>query len=124
MARSQFVPDYFKIPKLNKKINILESIKNMKLLLTFNQLMKFEGEVAMILIFDEDSIEIPTLLSYCNYFKIKIFVLDQQDIKEIKSQIKHAQMVCIPKVCDYLKEIENSVLKSDFEETFCKISIE
>lgn len=124
MARTHFVPDYFKIVKLNKKMNLLEIIQNTKLPLTFNQLMKFENEIAIVFIFDENSIEVPCLFSFCNYFKIKIFAVSQSDVNEVKSVIKHAQMICIPKDCPDIKSIEEKIQNSNFEQSFCRISID
>lgn len=113
MARSEFIPQYFKIEKLSKKISLLETIKNLKIPLTYNQLMKFDGKIDLIFIFDEKSIEIPSLLSFCHYFKIKIFILGDEDINEIKLEIKHAQMVCIPNGCSLIKSIEDSIANLD-----------
>lgn len=124
MARSLFTPEYFKIKKLNKKTNIWSYVKNCKIPLTFNQLMKFEGPVDTIFIFNENSIEVPCLLSFCHYFKIKIFILNHEDINEIKSEIKHAQMICIPSDNLALKEIEQTIMEQDIEQTFYKISLD
>jgi hypothetical protein len=139
MARGEFTPDYFKIRKLSQKINISRAInaslaesanntseqRNIKILYTFNQLMKYNGEIAYVFVFDENSIEIPCLMSFCKYFKISLFVLNSQDISEIKNEIKFATMVCIPKdlnlETEFIKGIENEMV--EIEHSFCKIAL-
>ena len=125
MARSEFIPEYFKIKKISKKINILKSISNLKIPFTFNQLMKFNEDISVIFIFNENSIEIPCLLSFCKYFKISLFLLNSEDINEIKSEINYSTMVCVPKRFTdcILKNMEDINTIEDIENSFCQISL-
>lgn len=123
MAHSSFTPDYFKIQKINGKIHLFEAIKDENLPLTFNQLMKYDGAIETVFIFNEDAVEVPALLSYCHYFKVKIFLLATEDIKDIKSEIKFAQMMCIPQGSPASIVISKKLLGLDFQDAFCKVSI-
>lgn len=91
-------PNLFKIKQLQQKIGLAEILKNGpkdEVIVTFNQLMKRNDKIEFIFIFDENSIEIFPLISYCNYFNIQMYKLDEEETKEIKEVIKYTQMVCI-----------------------------
>ncbi len=111
MAMLTFEPRFFKVLELKKKINIAnlfnKTTENAKMPVTFNQLMKSKDEFSYIFIFDEKSIEIPSLVSFCNYFHIKLFKLCSEDIKEMKNIINYSQMVCVP--VKLSEEIENEI---------------
>lgn len=96
MAHTKFESNFFKILEVKEKLNLAKILENTQIPVTFNQLMKSNSKFSYIFIFDEKSIEIPTIISFCNYFSIKLYKAHIDDIKEMKNLIKYSQMVCIP----------------------------
>lgn len=108
MSRGNFTPEYFKIKELKESTGVINLMKKHKIPVTFNQMMKTEAEILYIFVFDDNSVEIPLLLTFCHYFKIKMFKLCKSEIKEIKEMVKHSQLVCITKDCPGIEDFESS----------------
>lgn len=120
MLKNSFDPSFFKLVKLNRPIGITKLIENNRIPVTFNQLMKTTAKFSYIFIFDENSIEIPMLISFCRYFEIKLCKLSQEDVNEVKKIIKHARMVCIPCSVD---GVQQAVEATGISEAMCNIKI-
>lgn len=126
MGHTVFEPQFFKIAELKEKIHIAQFIENTKVPVTFNQLMKSEDSFAHIFIFDEKSIEVPSLVAFCHYFNIKLHKLCSDDIREMKNKIKHSQMVCIPNAFSELEKLNDMLEKvktMKITEDICRIKI-
>lgn len=96
MGLSALSPQFFNIPEIKDTLNISKDIENSKLPVTFNQLMKSDSKFEFIFIFDETSVEIPLLISFCHYSKVKLYKVSKSDATAVKAAIKHAQMLCVP----------------------------
>ncbi|ELA41646.1 uncharacterized protein VICG_01279 [Vittaforma corneae ATCC 50505] len=126
MGHTVFEPQFFKITELKEKVGMVQLIENTKVPVTFNQLMKSEDAFTHIFVFDEKSIEVPSLIAFCRYFKIELYKLCPDDIREMKSKIKHSQIVCIPAGfpgTEKLKTILGSLKSTKIAEGICKIRI-
>lgn len=98
MGLLKFEPKFFKVRELKSKLGINSILKNSEgVVVTYNQLMKSKAVFKFIFIFDEASIEVPSLILYCNHFGVEIFKLLEEEVSEIREVVKHAQMVGIPK---------------------------
>lgn len=98
MNEIKLEPNFFKIKQLKEKIGLKGILASQKdIIVTFNQLMKRNEHPKYIFIFDEKSIETYCLVTYCNYFNIEMYKLAEDEILEVKSLIKYAQIVCISK---------------------------
>lgn len=97
MSLLKFEPKFFKVKQLKDRIGIKSILEDAEgVVVTYNQLMKSEAAFKFIFIFDEAAIEVPSLISYCNYFDVELFKLLEEEAAEVKSVVKYAQMVCIP----------------------------
>lgn len=96
MSLLKFEPKFFKIRALKGRLGIRSIMENEGVVVTYNQLMKSGAAFRYVFIFDENSIEVPSLISYCNYFGVELFKLQKEEAAEVRSAIGYAQMVCIP----------------------------
>lgn len=91
------------VQELKSKINAVELASDDKCVFTYNQLMKSDRDFKYIFIFDEYSVEVPSLVSFSNHFKISIAKLSSEDVLEIKKKVKYAQLLAIYKETDTRK---------------------
>lgn len=95
MSLLTFEPKFFKIREMKRKLGIRSIMESEGVVVTYNQLMKSSATFSHIFIFDENSIEVPSLVSYCNYFGVELFKLLEEEVDEVRGVVAHAQMVCI-----------------------------
>ncbi|KAM0679555.1 hypothetical protein GINT2_002183 [Glugoides intestinalis] len=109
MERSSLSPQFFKVLEIADTLDISKLINKEEIPVTFNQLMKSKAKFECILIFDETSVEIPLLISFCHYSKIKLYKVCKSDVNTVKASMKHAQMLCIPSDFVEIEFIRNSL---------------
>lgn len=96
MSLLTFEPRFFKIRALKRMLGIRSIMGSEGVVVTYNQLMKSSAAFKYVFVFDENSIEVPSLISYCNYFGVDLLKLLKEEVAEVRSIIGHAQIVGIP----------------------------
>lgn len=128
MAIKEFKSKFFSIQKITKNLNLYQFLNcnqentQEKDIITYNQLMKADEKIKYIFVFDENAIEIPSLVTYARHFNINIFRISDQDIKNIQNIFKHARIFCVRENNLKCKEIDERIKKSNMKETEININ--
>lgn len=109
MKKEVFKAEFFKISALTDTLNLHKLLSNHKVLVTYNQLMKAEFPIGYVFIFDENEVEVPSLIAYCGHFAIPLYKMCKEEVSEIQSSIKHAKMLAVEANSDICSIIENQI---------------
>ncbi|KAI5149983.1 hypothetical protein ENBRE01_2235 [Enteropsectra breve] len=121
MQNKAYGSPFFKIRELYGPLHIAPELKADNALYTYNQLMKHEGDIDFLFVFDTEEAYVPSLVAFCMHFKIALFKVAKEDQIEIIGRFSYAKLLGVPKESALSKYIKSRIEKIKIDEIGQKI---